>query len=319
MSFGEPLVLLALIALPLLALVYLRQQGRRRTAAAAFARPAVQPSVAPHRPRWRRHVPMLVFALALGALIVAAARPQRTVAVPVERASIMLLTDVSGSMEATDVRPTRLAAVKRAAHRFVDEVPAAVNVGVIAFNQTPRVLTSPTRDRDAIHASIERMQSSGGTASGEAIATGTRILASTPGELGRRPPSAMVLISDGKSTSGRDEVLAAQEAKDKKIPIYTVALGTASGTIEVERRDGTTETRPVPPDPEALAEVARASGGKTFTADTTDGLSAVYERLGSQLGHRDEKRQVTSAVAGGGLVLLLAGAALSLGWLGRPI
>ena len=319
MSFGEPLVLLALIALPILALLYLRQQGRRRAAAAAFARPAVQPSVAPRRPRWRRHVPMLVFALALAALIVAAARPQRTVAVPVERASIMLLTDVSGSMEATDVRPTRLAAVKRAAHRFVDEVPARVNVGLIAFNQTPRVLTSPTRDRDALHTSIERMQSSGGTASGEAIATGTRILANTQGELGRRPPSAMVLISDGESTSGRDEISAAQEAKDKKIPIYTVALGTESGTIRVERDDGTTETRPVPPDPEALAEIARVSGGKTFTADTTDGLSAVYERLGSQLGHRDEKRQVTSTVAGGGLVLLLAGAALSLGWLGRPI
>jgi Ca-activated chloride channel family protein len=319
MSFGEPLVLLALIALPLLALLYLRQQGRRRAAAAAFARPAVQPSVAPRRPRWRRHVPMFVFALALGALIVAAARPQRTVAVPVERASIMLLTDVSGSMEATDVRPNRLAAVKRAAHRFVDRVPDQVNVGLIAFNQTPRVLTSPTRDRAAIHTSIERMESSGGTASGEAIATATRILASTPGELGRRPPAAMVLISDGESTSGRDEIAAAQEAKDKKIPIYTVALGTESGTIEVERDDGTTETRPVPPDPEALAEIARASGGKTFTADTTDGLSAVYERLGSQLGHRDEKRQVTSAVAGGGLALLLAGAAMSLGWLGRPI
>lgn len=319
MSFGEPLVLLALIALPLLALAYLRQQGRRRAAAAAFARPPVQPSVAPNRPRWRRHVPMLLFALALGTLIVAAARPERTVAVPIERASIMLLTDVSGSMEATDVRPNRLAAVKRAAHRFVDEVPAAVNVGVLAFNQTPRVLTSPTRDRDAIHSSIERMRSSGGTASGEAIATATRILANTPGELGRRPPAAMVLISDGASTSGRDEVLAAEEAKEEKIPIYTVALGTEDGTIEVERRDGTTETRPVPPDPEALAEIARASGGKTFTADTTDGLSAVYERLGSQLGTKNEKRQVTSAVTGGGLVLLLAGAALSLGWLGRPI
>jgi Ca-activated chloride channel family protein len=319
MSFGEPLVLLALIALPLLALAYLRQQGRRRAAAAAFARPAVQPSVAPRRPRWRRHVPMLVFALALGALIVAAARPQRTVAVPVERASIMLLTDVSGSMEATDVRPTRLAAVKRAAHRFVDRVPERVNVGLIAFNQTPRVLTSPTRDREALHTSIERMQSSGGTASGEAIATATRILTSIQGELGRRPPAAMVLISDGESTSGRDEVAAAREAEEEKIPIYTVALGTESGTIEVERDDGTTVTRPVPPDPEALAEIARVSGGETFTADTTDGLSAVYERLGSQLGTKQEKRQVTSAVAGGGLVLLLAGAALSLGWLGRPI
>jgi Ca-activated chloride channel family protein len=318
-SFGEPFALIALVALPLLVLWYLRQQARRRAAAAAFAKPQLQPSVAPNRPRWRRHVPMLAFLLAVAALIVAAARPERTVAVPIERASIMLMTDVSGSMEATDVRPNRLSAAKRAAHRFVDEVPEPVNIGVLAFNQAPRVLSSPTREREAVHTAIERMESSGGTAAGEAIATATEVLANIPGELGRRPPAAIVLLSDGSSTSGRDPIAAAQQAKEKKIPVYTVALGTSAGTIEVPRRGGGSETRPVPPDPDALAEIARASGGKAFTAQTTDGLSEVYERLGSQLGHRDEKRQVTSAFAGGGLVLLLAGAALSLGWLGRPI
>jgi len=262
---------------------------------------------------------MLAFLLAIAVLVLAAARPERTVAVPVERASIMLMTDVSGSMEATDVRPNRLAAAKRAAHTFVDQVPDQVNIGVLAFNRSPRVLSSPTRERDAIHRAIERMKSSGGTAGGEAIATATEILNRLPGELGRRPPAAIVLLSDGASTSGRDPVDAARAAKEKKIPVYTVALGTERGTIEVPRRGGGSETRPVPPDPEALGEIARASGGKTFTAQTTDGLSEVYERLGSQLGHRDEKRQVTAAFAGGGLVLLLAGAAMSLAWLGRPI
>ena len=319
MTFGEPLALLALIALPVLALWYLRQQGRRRAAAAAFARPAVLPSVAPNRPRWRRHLPMAALALALAILVVAAAQPQRTVAVPIERASIMLVSDISGSMEATDVRPTRLAAAKRAAHQFVGEIPKPVNVGLITFNQTPRVVQSPTRDRDAVHTAIERMESSGGTASGDAIAIATQVLNRVPGELGKRPPAAIVLLSDGKSTSGRDPVTAAEEAKKLKIPVYTVALGTADGTIRVRQRGGGTRIEPVPPDPQALAEVARVSGGKSFTAATSNGLKEVYERLGSQLGHRDEKRQVTSAFAGGGLLLLLAGGAMSLAWFGRPI
>jgi Ca-activated chloride channel homolog len=318
-TFGTPLALFALLVLPVLALVYMRQQGRRRAAAAAFVRPALQPSVAPERPRWRRHLPMLAILLACAILIVAAAQPERTVAVPVERASIMLLTDVSGSMEATDVKPSRLAAAKRAAHTFVDDVPTPVNVGVLAFNQTPRVLQSPTRDRDAVHTAIERMTSSGGTATGQAIATATQALERVPGELGKRPPSAIVLLSDGASTSGVDPIAAAREAKRLKIPVYTVALGTPAGTIEVPRRGGGTETRPVPPDPESLAEIARTSGGKAFTASSTDGLKQVYEKLGSQLGHKDEKRQITSAFAGGGLALLLVGGVMSLGWFGRPI
>jgi Ca-activated chloride channel homolog len=318
-SFGAPLVLLALIALPALGLWYLRQQGRRRQAAASFARPALQPSVAPRRPGWRRHAPYAVLAIALAALVVAAARPQKTVAVPIERASIMLVTDNSGSMDATDVRPDRLTAAKLAAQRFIASVPARVNVGVMAFNQTPRVLQSPTRDRQAVNAAIARMTPSGGTATGEAIATATRILARTPGELGRRPPAAIVLLSDGSSTSGRDPLVAAQVARRQRIPVYTVALGTPSGTITVPKRGGGTTTQRVPPDPQSLAQVARASGGKAFTAQTANGLKQVYEKLGSQLGHRDEKRQITSTVAGGGLLLLLAGGALSLGWFGRFI
>jgi Ca-activated chloride channel family protein len=318
-SFEAPLVLLALIALPVLALWYLRQQGRRRAQAAAFARPALQRNVAPRRPGWRRHAPYLVLAIALGVLIVAAARPQRTIAVPIERASIMLVTDNSGSMEATDVKPNRLTAAKTAAQRFVGSVPARVNVGVLAFNQTPRVLQSPTRDRFDVTAAIERMTPSGGTATGEAIASATQVLRNVPGELGRRPPSAIVLLSDGASTSGRDPIAAAQAARRLHIPVYTVALGTDSGTITVPRRGGGTRTQAVPPDPASLAQIARASGGQTFTAKTATGLKQVYEKLGSQLGHRDEKRQVTSAVAGGGLLVLLAGAALSLGWFGRLI
>lgn len=321
MSFAAPLVLLALVALPLLGLLYLAQQRARRAAAAAFALPALQPSVAPERPGWRRHAPVLAFALALVVLIVAAAKPQRSVAVAVERASIMLATDISGSMTATDVPPNRLVAAKRAARRFVETVPARVNVGAIAFNQAPRVVHSPSRDREALERAISSMTSSGSTATGEAIHAATRILSKRRGERGRRPPAAIVLISDGSSTRGRDAVAAAQDARRLRISVYTVALGTAEGTITVPRggAQGATVTRPVPPDPQALAQIARASGGQAFTARTTSGLRAVYEKLGSQLGRKQEQRQVTSAFAGGGLALLLLGAALSLRWFGRLI
>lgn len=320
LGFAAPLVLLALAALPLLAVWYLLQQRQRAAAASAFATPLMQPAVAPRRPGWRRHVPMLVFLLALAALVLAAARPQRTVAVPVERASIMLATDVSGSMLATDVEPNRMIAIKRAARRFVEQVPESVNVGVMAFNNTATVLQSPTRDRDAAFLAIDRLSVSGGTATGEAIATALTTLEAQPGEDGRRPPAAIVLISDGSSTNGRDPLGAAAEARRLDIPIYTVAFGTDQGTITVpDRRTGEARVERVPPDPASLEAIARASGGQAFTAETAEGLNAVYEQLGSQLGRRDEERQITAAFAAGGIVLLLLGAGLSLRWFGRPI
>jgi Ca-activated chloride channel family protein len=319
-SFASPLVLLALLAIPVLALLYVRAERGRRAAAAAFASPALQASVAPRRPGWRRHAPLAAIALALAALIVAAARPERTVAVPIERASIMLVTDVSGSMKATDVKPNRLTAAKRAAADFVSSVPGKVNIGVMEYGTATRVLQSPTTDRAAVSSALRRLSVGGSTATGDAIAAAASALQRVPaGIAGKRPPAAIVLLSDGASDKGRDPVAAAQAAGRLKIPVYTVALGTATGTVPGPAPGGGTRAIPVPPDPRALAQIARASGGETFTADTAGGLKAVYERLGSQLGHKKEKRQVTSAVAGGGLLLLLGGAAMSLGFFGRIV
>src|SRR4051812_49457325 len=147
MSFGAPVVLAALILIPVAVVMYVRAQRDRRRAATAFAAPALLASVAPRRPGWRRHAPMLAFALALAVLIVAAAKPQKTVAVPVERAAIMLATDVSGSMEATDVKPSRLVAARRAAKNFVNGVPRGVNIGIMAFNRPAPLPQSPTPQR----------------------------------------------------------------------------------------------------------------------------------------------------------------------------
>jgi len=315
-SFGAPLALLGLALLPALAVLYARHQRSRTRAARAFSSPQLAASVTPDRPGWRRHAPMAVIAAAITLLLVAAARPQTTVAVPVEHASILLMTDVSGSMEAQDVQPSRLVAVRRAATTFVDGVPKQVNVGVMAFNQTPTILQSPTTDRIAVKAALQRLRSSGGTATGNAVRAAVRILTAGPG---KPPPAAIVLLSDGKSTSGVSPVAAAQEAGRRHIPIYTVALGTPTGTITIPRPGGGTETRPVPPDPETLHQIAAASGGQAYQAADAQRLSQVYERLGSQLGRKNVPRQISSLFAAAALVLLLAGATLTLRWFGRLI
>ena len=321
MSFASPYVLLLLLALPVCVGLYVAEQQRRRRAAEAFALVKMQPSVAPRRPRWRRHLPMLALLFAMIVLIAAAARPQRTIATPIEKASIMLATDVSGSMTATDVAPNRLVAAKQAARAFLDKVPAKVNVGVMAFNNTPTVLASPSTDREEARAAIAEMKASGGTASGEAIATAVTALRSSPKTQGKPdeqpPPAAIVLLSDGKSTSGRSALTAARAASNAGIRVYTVALGTDSGTITVPKRGGGTQTQQVPPDPQALEQIAQAAGGKSFTAKTTNGLSEVYEKLGSQLAHKNKKKEITAEFAGGGLALLLLGGVMSLGWFGR--
>jgi Ca-activated chloride channel homolog len=315
-SFGAPLALLGLALLPALAVLYARHQRSRTRAARAFSSPQLAASVTPDRPGWRRHAPMAVVAAAITLLLIAAARPQTTVAVPVEHASILLMTDVSGSMEAQDVQPSRLVAVRRAATTFVDGVPKQVNVGVMAFNQTPTILQSPTTDRIAVKAALQRLRSSGGTATGNAVRAAVRILTAGPG---KPPPAAIVLLSDGKSTSGVSPVAAAQEAGRRHIPIYTVALGTPTGTITIPRPGGGTETRPVPPDPETLRQIAAASGGQAYQAADAQRLSQVYERLGSQLGRKNVPRQISSLFAAAALVLLLAGATLTLRWFGRLI
>ncbi len=313
MSFESPLLLLALLVLPLAGLAYRAHARRAERAVTAFAPAPVLPSVAPRRPGWRRHAPYALYALALAGLALAVARPEITVAVPDERASIVLVTDTSGSMQATDVAPSRLVAAREAGLRFLDDVPSEVRVGGVVFNHAIRSMEPPSRDRAAVRNALERLRPSGGTATGEALA-GALGLVERKG--GRSAPAAIVLLSDGTSTHGREPLPLADEAARHDIPIYTVALGTDSGTIEVETPSGT-RRRAVPPDRETLRRLAAASGGRYFEADDSPELSEVYERLGSQVGKRDEERSVSAAFAGGGALLLLAGGALSLHWFRR--
>lgn len=312
MSFERPLLLIGLVAIPLAIWWYVRASRGRE----AFASPALIPSVAPRRPGRRRHWPMALYALGLAALILAVAKPQRAVSVPVDRASVLLVTDRSGSMQADDVEPTRLVAARRAAQTFLDEVPERVRVGLIAFNHGAEVSQLPTAEHDLVRDAVAAITPAGGTATGDALTAALRIL--RPDANARRPPpGAIVLLSDGKSVRGRDPVEAAQEAKRLGVPIYTVALGTEEGTIRVEDGDGNVRVEPVPPDVETLERIAEVSGGRSYAVEDTANLSEVYERLGSQVATKREQREVTTSFAGGALLLVLAGGALSLGLFGR--
>ncbi len=318
MSFANPVVLVALLAIPVLAWWYAVQQRGRAQAAQAFVVPVLRPSVAPRSPRWRRHVPMLAFAVALALLVLAAARPQRSVAVPINSASIMLANDISGSMGATDVRPSRLKAAETAAKRFLASLPSAAKVGLIAFNSEPKLLQSPTTEHALVSAALDKLHVSGGTAIGDAIQVALKTLVSAPKVGGKEPPAAIVLISDGTSDVGSSPVAAAQRAAASRIPIYTVAIGTSHGTITY-KKNGRWVTDPAPPSPEQLGQIARLAHGQTFTATDARGLNAVYQRLATKLGHKTVKHEISANFAGGGLALLLLGSGMSLVWFGRLV
>ncbi len=316
MTFAAPWFLLGLLAVPVLVFAYVAREQRRTAAGAAFVTAPLRPNVVRWQPGWRRHFPILLAALALAVLLFAMSRPERTVAVEAEQARIILTTDNSGSMQATDVQPTRLDAVKRAANEFIDQVPKKVNLGAVVFNQNAQLAQTPTLDRIAVREVVDTMKPRGGTATGDALQVSLNALKAKPGE--RRPPGAIVLLSDGKHTSGRDPVRVAEEAGKLKVPIYTVALGTDQGEIQVKVRGGGTRTEQVPPDRETVARVAEVSGGKSYAIEDAGELDEVYKELGSEVAMKDEKREITGWFAGLALLLLVAAALPQLRWFARP-
>lgn len=317
MTFASPWLLLGLVLVALAVLAYVLHERRAARSRAAFAAPGLMPAVAPRRAGWRRHVPMAIYALALAALAVALARPQVTATVTVERATVVLVTDRSGSMLARDVQPNRLVAARRAAESFLESVPPEVRVGAIAFNQTATALQSPTDDHAAVRRALGTVEAAGSTATGDALELALRMARTGTAPAEEAPPAAIVLLTDGASVRGRDPVAVAEEAGEAGVPIYTVALGTDDGEIERPAPGGGTRRVPVPPDPESLRRIAEASGAEAFTAPDAARLSAVYERLGSQLATEEQPREITAAFAGGALVLIVLAAAGSLLWFGR--
>jgi Ca-activated chloride channel homolog len=311
-SFASPLLLLSLAALPVLFASYTWLRRRPGRYSARFPGVPVLAGAVAATPVWRRHIPAAVAALALAALAVALARPHATIAVPVERASVVLVTDASRSMLATDVEPSRMDAARSAAGAFVDGVPDELRVGAVAFSTTPSAVVPPTQGRERIRAHLASLHADGSTATGDALAEALRLL---KGQGKQRPPAAIVLLSDGKTTTGRDPIQVARAAGRAKVPIFTVALGTPGATIPNPYPYAS--PLPVPPDPVTLKRIASESKGRAYTVEDSGELSSIYQRLGSSIGTRKRQQEITAVFAIGGLLLLAGAAAASLRWSGR--
>jgi Ca-activated chloride channel family protein len=317
MTFQWPLVLLALLVVPLLVALYVVRERRRTAFAAAFSNPALLPNVIDRAPGPRRHLPLVLLLLGLTAIVVGVARPHMEVNVKREEATIVLAVDVSRSMKAEDVAPTRLDAARKAAKAFVAKVPEKFRVGVVSFATRAVVGVAPTEDRSLVEASLDTLAPGEGTAIGDAVALSTRVGRDREGEDAAAPRSVL-LISDGARDGGAvTPQAAAQQAKRLRVPVYSVLVGTPEGVVEETLTGGLRQIIRVPPAPDTLREIAQLSGGEFFTATDAEGLERVYEELGSRLGTRKHSREVGDYFAGGAAACLLAGGALSVLWFRR--
>lgn len=308
---GSRLWLLAAVAA--LAAAYVLLQRRRTQYAVRFTNLDLLDSVAPHRPGWRRHLPAAAFLMSMVALVVAFARPANSVRVPRERATVVMAIDVSLSMEATDVEPTRIEAAQAAAKSFVNLLPSQLNLGLVTFSGLAQVVVPPTTDHELVSRSLDNLVLDERTAIGDAVVVALSSVKSMPQEQGKPPPPArIVLMSDGETTDGRPNEEAARAALDAKVPVSTIAFGTDEGTVEVE---GTEVSVPV--NREALRLLADQTGGSFFEAATGEELKKVYADIGSSVGYRTEKREVTSWFIGLGLAFALGAAGASLLWFSR--
>jgi Ca-activated chloride channel homolog len=342
MTFATPLVLLALPLVPLVVLALILVRRRQIRYAVRYPALDVLAEVA-RRERRGRWVPAALLLLALTALLLGAAKPTARVPVPREEATVMLVVDVSGSMEADDVKPTRLDAARDAANRFLDRLPARFQVGLVIFSSQAETLVPPTTDRTAVRDALASLRADGSTAMGDglsnaldAIVAARQAEAGSPGGAGggtpdpggglpdpggagsggtepgagTGPPAVTLLLSDGANMAGVDPLEQAERARDLNVPVYTIALGTADGVLQ--RRDslGGLRIQPVPPDPDTLARIAETTNARFFQAPTSRNLNQVYEGLGSHIGFRTEEREVTVAFAAAALLLLAAAGAL---------
>ncbi len=317
MSFTWPLALLALALVPVLVAAYIDRDRRRVASQADFGNPELLPNVVDRvSGRLRYLAPVLTLA-ALVFLIVGVARPHATVSVPREEATIVLALDVSRSMKATDVEPTRLDAARTAAKTFLDEVPEKFRVGVVSFATRASVGVAPTEDRDLVVTALDTLAPGEGTAIGDAVALSLRVgepqePQQPEGEEPEVTPRAIVLLSDGARDGGQvDPAEAAKQAKQRGVPVHTVLVGTPDGVVEEELTGGYRRIIRVPPNPETLEQLAATSGGTFFEAPDAEGLSRVYEELGSRLGTREEDREITDVFAALAGALLLAAATAS--------
>jgi Ca-activated chloride channel homolog len=338
-SFERPWLLLALLVVPAAVALYLLAERRRTRYAIRFTNVDVLAGVLRGR-IWRQYLPPALFLLAIAALCVGVARPQRTTLVAKDRATVILVVDVSRSMEAKDVKPSRIGAATAAVRVFLDKVPDRVQVGLIAFAGDPAVAAPPTADHDLVREALGTLQwypSFGGTAIGDALAEAVRLgqqavgggngnLASvTAAPSGQtRGLVSILFLSDGAQTRGELLPLdGAERARAAGIPVYTVALGTPNGTLRFGFSRppqgfpggfGQGRRVPVPPDPDTLRAIANRTGGQFFAARDAKSLNSAYSKLGSRLARKPGKTEITYGFLAGAAALLIAAGLLSAAW-----
>ncbi|HEY4346808.1 MAG TPA: VWA domain-containing protein [Gaiellaceae bacterium] len=317
MSFTSPWFLLTLLVVPAALAAAIVIDRRRAKFPVTFTNIGVLASVAPKRGTlWRRYLPLTMLLLALVAASGALARPSMSLSEPDQNATIVLLVDVSGSMRANDVEPTRLDAAVAAMRTFLDRLPKQFKVGLVAFSSEPEPLITPTSDRTELRQSIDLLEAEAGTAVGDGIEVAVKMLKSSLAQAGyvRKPgqalPGAIVLLSDGAQNRGILQPLdAAHNAKVAGIRIYPVSLGTPGGHVSFGF-GAFTNLVPVPPDPATMGAIAAATGGKAYTAQSAASVVQIYRTLGSNIGRTHKRVQISSwfALAAAGLLLVAVGA-----------
>lgn len=333
MSFIWPFMLAALVLVPLGVVFYLQLQRRRRQAAARYGSLGLVQTASGTGVGWRRHVPALFFLFGLTVLVFALARPQAVVSLPRVEGTVMLVFDVSGSMAAEDFEPTRMEAAKAAATTFVEGQPPTVQIGVVAFSDGGLAVQAPTEDQAAVLAAIGRLAPNRGTAIGGGLAAAleTIFAADQPQELqlsdltqappapptavpaGTFAPAVIVLLSDGENNARPEPLDVAQAAADRGVRIYTIGVGSPTGTT-LTVNGFTIFTQLNEP---LLQRMADLTGGRYFNAADEEQLQTIYSGLQPQLVVREQSLEVTALLAGLGIALLLGGGAISLWWFSR--
>jgi Ca-activated chloride channel family protein len=314
--FLAPVWLLAVLPVLGVAGAYWWRQRRRREFAAQFSNVELLRTVAPAGVGpYRRHSAAAALLLALVTLALGLARPAVDGREPLERATVMVALDVSLSMMADDVAPSRLRAAQDAAKQFVEELPAQFNVGLVSFAKSANVIVSPTKDHAQVVSAIEGLALQEATATGEAVFTCLDAIAAVPDDGAQGPaPARIVLLSDGYRTFGRSLESAGQAAAEAKVPVSTIAFGTDSGEVSISG-----SRQRVPVDRQALKQLAQDTGGHYYEAATAEGLRQVYEDMGSSIGYKKVAKEIGRYFLGIGLLFGLGAAGLSLLWTSRVV
>ncbi len=318
MHFLAPGYLLLLVGVALLIGAYVLLQLQRKRYVARFSNVELLGSFAPRRPGWRRHLTFALLLISLTVLSFGVAKPSAAVKVPREKATVMLNIDVSLSMKATDVLPSRIETAKKAATQFVGLLPSRINLGLVSFGGQANLLVPPSLDRQAVKTSIVGLKLQTSTAIGEAIFTSLQAIQtfskSTTAKGDKPPPARIVLLSDGTNTVGRSVTSAIDAARAAHVDVSTIAFGYQTGTVTIDGR-----VQPVPADESTLRRIATSTGGSFHTAHSESELKSVYADIGSQIGYTTTQRDISWRFLVTGVLALFAAAGAAMLWSGRLV